>query len=410
MISKKKGNRKISESVVGKYVKRDNPVELPITNVWTNVNRQNVKKKEKSGDVDFDTVDSQPKTLAEKCARAQQLKDFNKLRPNYGPSSSTVSGIMCTTSANNLTNLGSCSNLHHQHPQHPINFYGTRVMSHGSLETRTATPGNIGAFGTTFPGYQPTIIFPGLASIFSQNRVTPIETNLNNNSHSRVSLASQNSSFRQSCEDLPPGWSTDYTMRGRKYYIDHNTKTTHWSHPLEKEGLPTGWERVESSIHGTYYVNHITGRAQYEHPCANQYGALQIVNRETIHGHQRELPLPKPSIHQHNVWVPANPYLTEEIPKWLFFYSRAPLELDHLLEFELFNLQELQGFEAMINLLYRQELEEIVMAFEAYRRKLQREIENRERKEVKERIRERQLEYQTLRNNSSSVDSVEVNL
>lgn len=169
MISKKKGNRKISESVVGKYVKRDNPVELPsklsfsihyfqsvvflflffhssyvinyllfifflssfysscillrhlnfpvytcyvchsVTNVWTNVNRQNVKKKEKSGDVDFDTVDSQPKTLAEKCARAQQLKDFNKLRPNYGPSSSTVSGIMCTTSANNLTNLGKFS-------------------------------------------------------------------------------------------------------------------------------------------------------------------------------------------------------------------------------------------------------------------------------------------------------------
>ena len=39
---------------------------------------------------------------------------------------------------------------------------------------------------------------------------------------------------------LPPGWSVDYTLRGRKYYIDHNTQTTHWSHPLEKEGLPTG--------------------------------------------------------------------------------------------------------------------------------------------------------------------------
>jgi scaffold protein salvador len=39
---------------------------------------------------------------------------------------------------------------------------------------------------------------------------------------------------------LPPGWSIDYTLRGRKYYIDHNTQTTHWSHPLEKEGLPTG--------------------------------------------------------------------------------------------------------------------------------------------------------------------------
>lgn len=53
---------------------------------------------------------------------------------------------------------------------------------------------------------------------------------------------------------LPPGWSVDFTMRGRKYYVDHNTKTTHWSHPLEKEGLPTGWERIESPDNGIYYV------------------------------------------------------------------------------------------------------------------------------------------------------------
>lgn len=43
----------------------------------------------------------------------------------------------------------------------------------------------------------------------------------------------------QQCVDeelpLPPGWSVDYTLRGRKYYIDHNAKTTHWSHPLERE-------------------------------------------------------------------------------------------------------------------------------------------------------------------------------
>ena len=45
----------------------------------------------------------------------------------------------------------------------------------------------------------------------------------------------------------------DWTVRGRKYYIDHNTQTTHWSHPFEKESLPTGWEKVESAEHGVYY-------------------------------------------------------------------------------------------------------------------------------------------------------------
>lgn len=53
---------------------------------------------------------------------------------------------------------------------------------------------------------------------------------------------------------LPPGWSVDYTLRGRKYYIDHNAKTTHWSHPLEREGLPVGWQCVDSPKYGVYYV------------------------------------------------------------------------------------------------------------------------------------------------------------
>lgn len=63
----------------------------------------------------------------------------------------------------------------------------------------------------------------------------------------------------------------DWTIRGRKYYIDHNTNTTHWSHPLEREGLPPGWERVESAEFGVYYVDHINKRAQYKHPCAPRY-------------------------------------------------------------------------------------------------------------------------------------------
>lgn len=53
-----------------------------------------------------------------------------------------------------------------------------------------------------------------------------------------------------------------------RYYIDHNTNTTHWSHPLEREGLPPGWERVESPEFGLYYVDHVNRKAQYRHPCA----------------------------------------------------------------------------------------------------------------------------------------------
>ena len=55
---------------------------------------------------------------------------------------------------------------------------------------------------------------------------------------------------------LPPGWTVGFTLLGRKYFIDHNTKTTHWSHPLESEGLPTGWEQIDSVEYGTYYVKY----------------------------------------------------------------------------------------------------------------------------------------------------------
>ena len=76
-----------------------------------------------------------------------------------------------------------------------------------------------------------------------------------NSGYSR-SQSERSSSTSEQPEELPlpPGWSVDFTLRGRKYYIDHNTKTTHWSHPLEKEGLPTGWERIESPEYGVYYV------------------------------------------------------------------------------------------------------------------------------------------------------------
>lgn len=97
--------------------------------------------------------------------------------------------------------------------------------------------------------------------------ITPIYSNLNTERYRSYSESLANQ-LRQNLETtdsnqtqdhseelpLPLGWSIDYTLRGRKYYIDHNTKTTHWSHPLEREGLPTGWQCIHSPHYGVYYV------------------------------------------------------------------------------------------------------------------------------------------------------------
>ena len=208
---------------------------------------------------------------------------------------------------------------------------------------------------------------------------------------------------------LPPGWSVGYTTKGRKYFIDHNTKTTHWSHPLEKEGLPAGWERIDSPEFGSYFVNHITRQAQYEHPSFPQYvmqrtgftlapprftyggGAASTgvggniggsVAGMTTAAAMLQPPPPPPPLSQslgyhHNVLVPANPYLHEEIPIWLRVYFKASPSLDHKLKWELFRLPELDCFDAMLNRLFMDELEQLVMRYENIRVAISQELEHR---------------------------------
>ncbi|XP_060079151.1 protein salvador homolog 1-like [Ylistrum balloti] len=174
---------------------------------------------------------------------------------------------------------------------------------------------------------------------------------------------------------LPTGWSIDWTVRGRKYYIDHNTQTTHWSHPFEKESLPMGWERIESKEFGVYYVNHFMKIAQYQHPCAPtmpQFSlAFQFPQRPGLPQQIEYRPA-----RQTNVLVPANPYLYTEIPQWLSVYSRGAPEHDHKLKWDLFTVSQLEHYDAMLMRLHKQELEQIVMSYESYRIALNRAMDN----------------------------------
>ncbi|ELU04529.1 hypothetical protein CAPTEDRAFT_44436, partial [Capitella teleta] len=177
---------------------------------------------------------------------------------------------------------------------------------------------------------------------------------------------------------LPFGWSVDWTERGRKYYVDHNTQTTHWNHPLEQESLPTGWEKIESVEHGNYYVNHITKTTQYHHPCSplspSSYLMPQSASPFPVRPHYITQ---QPTFH--NVLVPANPYLTTEIPPWLHVYYKAAPEHDQRLKWELFRLPDLESFDAMLTRLFKQELEQIVMGYEHFRAALIWELERRKK-------------------------------
>ncbi|GFO48749.1 salvador-like protein 1 [Plakobranchus ocellatus] len=172
---------------------------------------------------------------------------------------------------------------------------------------------------------------------------------------------------------LPPGWSVDWTVRGRKYYIDHNTQATHWSHPLKKESLPADWERIESKERGVYFYNHVTRTAQYHHPCSNLQGMILSYGGSVV---PERIP-PHLEMRQSKQLVPANPYLNTEIPEWLVVFSKAPHEHDHKLKWELFTLKELENFAGLLIRLHKQDLEHIVMSYERYRIALTREMERR---------------------------------
>jgi len=80
-------------------------------------------------------------------------------------------------------------------------------------------------------------------------------------------------------DHLPPGWAVGYTSCGRKYYIDHTTQTTHWTHPAV-DSLPGGWERVDSSDLGVYYVKYTASHISYSNtrvpaPALNSRPALK---------------------------------------------------------------------------------------------------------------------------------------
>ncbi|KAL8828192.1 MAG: hypothetical protein Q9191_002731 [Dirinaria sp. TL-2023a] len=61
--------------------------------------------------------------------------------------------------------------------------------------------------------------------------------------------------------DLPAGFEMAETSDGKKYYVDHTTRTTSWVRPLKgvqetTRPLPAGWERRRTREGKLYFVDH----------------------------------------------------------------------------------------------------------------------------------------------------------
>ncbi|KAK8747252.1 hypothetical protein OTU49_016713, partial [Cherax quadricarinatus] len=64
-------------------------------------------------------------------------------------------------------------------------------------------------------------------------------------------------------EPLPPGWEMRYDHYGRRYYVDHTTRSTTWERP---KPLPVGWEARRDPRGRVYYVDHNTRTTTWQRP------------------------------------------------------------------------------------------------------------------------------------------------
>ncbi|KAI4169966.1 MAG: hypothetical protein LQ346_008917 [Caloplaca aetnensis] len=83
---------------------------------------------------------------------------------------------------------------------------------------------------------------------------------------------------------LPPGWERRRDHKQRAYYVDHNTRTTSWCHPLiaynddETRPLPEGWERRRAKDEKRfYYVDRDYNKTSYFFPDHIVHGSKQFI-------------------------------------------------------------------------------------------------------------------------------------
>ena len=412
-LSKRQDMRSINDGVEGQYTKKEEPLLFPITNVWTAEDKQRTRSasgKFTSKNV-FTSSPSGP-AAATTGLRSQHLFAGSPRLPRspklfsggHGSRSASQCGVDGRYTSTQLSTLLAIQPNQHRQYANYDNMYAAReqpVQHYLPLNLSMPVLSPPGLDVDNRSGLQQSRVMqpPQKPTYYPPDDYGPVRPVVNPQPKPRISPRppppvppsplraypvqpeSQVTPYIQPRgvlyrEDdaghhmLPQGWSVGFTMRGRKYFIDHNTKTTHWSHPFEKEGLPAGWEKVDSAEFGSYYVNHMTKQAQYEHPAMSHYhipGQLPQPSQEMVQPPRLQYNQPPANSFNNNMLVPANPYLHEEIPIWLRVYFKASPTLDHKLKWDLFRLPELECFDAMLNRLFRDELEELVMRYEGIR-------------------------------------------
>jgi len=95
-------------------------------------------------------------------------------------------------------------------------------------------------------------------------------------------------------QPLPGGWEWRLDHKGRKYYLNHSSRTTTWLRPAPTDGLgplPQGWEiKVMPGNKSTYFVDHNTRTTTWEDPRMAGYETdpLSLFRRKVQYLHRMQ--------------------------------------------------------------------------------------------------------------------------
>uniref|UniRef100_A0A0N4Z5W3 Protein salvador homolog 1 n=1 Tax=Parastrongyloides trichosuri TaxID=131310 RepID=A0A0N4Z5W3_PARTI len=170
---------------------------------------------------------------------------------------------------------------------------------------------------------------------------------------------------------LPANWSVETTDEGLIYYVDHNNRVTHWVHPFARENLPYGWQKFFHPEHGVLYYNEYDNITQTEHP-----GIAQDINA-IYESPSVQAIVQHPSTEKEEFIEEVSIINEEEVPQWLKLYATADTESDHLLNWNLFKLSQLDSLDGMLFKLFKQEILNVAQRYEKLRREINIELVNR---------------------------------
>ncbi|XP_040564467.1 E3 ubiquitin-protein ligase Su(dx) isoform X1 [Lepeophtheirus salmonis] len=160
--------------------------------------------------------------------------------------SNTAASGVPSDNSNNLTNGGATCVPSTSPPLPPTQApsmsspRSSNKLNSSSPTSNTSTPNTTNNIGSTPP--PPPV-------------PTATTTSANANSSSRATAATE--------EPLPPGWEMRYDRYRRRYYVDHNNRSTTWERP---QPLPVGWEMRRDERGRIYYVDHNTRQTTWQRP------------------------------------------------------------------------------------------------------------------------------------------------